>query len=114
MFVASGIDDVVNGVRGKPVGLASAAGKAWVNDDAKAMFLISSAMEYTQLECLLSCASSKEMWDKLCRIHEQKSASKRLLLTQKFHGYEMSTYWGLCRIGSYHYGQGTRGINGKI
>ena len=61
VFVASGIDGVVNGVRRKPVDLASAAGKVWVKNDAKAMFLISWAMEYTQLECLLSCVSSKEM-----------------------------------------------------
>lgn len=55
------------------------------------MFVISSAMEYTcQLEYLLTCSTAKEMWNKLGTIHAQKSASNRLLLTQRFHEYRMS------------------------
>lgn len=63
----------------------------WVRDNAKAMFLISSALAYVQLEPLLVCETAKNMWDNLCRIHEQKSAANKLLLLQKFHEYRMAS-----------------------
>lgn len=90
VFVAYDIYDIVNGGRPRPANSESAEGKAWIKDNAKAMFVISSAMEYTQLECLLTCITAKEMWDKLETIHAQKSASNKLLLTQRFHEYRMS------------------------
>lgn len=31
------------------------------------------------------------MWDKLSRIHEQKTATNKLLLTQRFHEYRISS-----------------------
>ena len=49
--------------------------KVWIKDDAKAMYLMSAAMESTQMEPLISCTSSKAMWDRLAAIHEQRSAS---------------------------------------
>lgn len=91
LFIANGIQDIVKGTRVKPEDANSAEAKAWARDNAKAMFIISSAMEYTRLEPLLVCTSAKDMWDRLCSIHEQKSASNRLLLTQKFHEYRMSS-----------------------
>lgn len=45
----------------------------------------------SELECLLTCASSKEMWDSLSAIHEQKSATNKLILTQRFHKYKMNS-----------------------
>ncbi|KAG7203937.1 hypothetical protein KM043_017095 [Ampulex compressa] len=54
------------------------------------MFLISSTIEYSQLECLITCATAKEMWDKLIAIHERTSASNKLLFLQKFHEYRMN------------------------
>ncbi|EZA46813.1 hypothetical protein X777_01500 [Ooceraea biroi] len=53
------------------------------------MFLISSSMEYAQLESLLTSTTAKDMWDKLSQIHEQKSVTNKLLLTQKFIEYRM-------------------------
>lgn len=47
-------------------------------------------MEYDRLEPLLVCVTAKDMWDKLCRIHKQKSASNKLVLMQKFHEYKMA------------------------
>lgn len=88
---ACGIDDVVLDERPMPeVNETAEAKKTWTKDNAKAMYLISSAMEYTQLESLLVCSTAKEMWDKLPGIHEQNSASNRLLLTQRFHEYRMN------------------------
>lgn len=65
--------------------------KTWLRDDAKARAIISSAMENIQLECVLVCTTAKEMWDALSRVHEQKSASNKLILTQRFHEYKMSS-----------------------
>ncbi|KYQ55982.1 hypothetical protein ALC60_05096, partial [Trachymyrmex zeteki] len=57
--------------------------------NAKAMMLMSSAMHYSQLEYLITCDSAAEMWAKLSAIHEQTTATNRLLLTTKFHEYRM-------------------------
>lgn len=46
-------------------------------------------MEHAQLESLLTCRTAKDMWDKLSQIHEQTSASNKLLLMQKFIEYRM-------------------------
>lgn len=100
VFAAHAIDDVVTGARVKPNEAAAGAAniaavaaeiKQWKKDNAKAMFLISSTMEYSQLECLITCATAKEMWDKLIAIHDRTSASNKLFLLQKFHDYRMNT-----------------------
>lgn len=41
------------------------------------------------MESLLVCTTSKEMWDSLLSIHEQKSETHKLLMSQKFHEYRM-------------------------
>ncbi|KMQ88473.1 gag-pol polyprotein [Lasius niger] len=93
VLVANEIFDVVDGTRVKPEDAANAANaaltKTWVRDNAKAMAIIASAMENDQLESLLVCTSAKDMWDRLNRIHEQKSATNKLILTQRFHEYRM-------------------------
>lgn len=55
------------------------------------MCIISSSMEYSQLEYLITCETAAEMWSKLSTIHEQKSASDKLTLMTKFHEYKMSS-----------------------
>lgn len=55
------------------------------------MCFVSSSIEDSQLECLLNCKTVKEMWDKLGRIHEQKSQSNKMMILQKFHGYRMDS-----------------------
>lgn len=52
LFVAR-IKDVIDDTLVMPADRESAAGKMWVRDNAKAMFLISSAMEYDCLEPLV-------------------------------------------------------------
>lgn len=91
LFMANEIDTIVNGFREKPVDLTTLEGREWTRDNAKAMFLISSALEYPQLEPLLVSDSAKRMWDSLCLIHEQKSAANKLFLLQKFHSYSMAS-----------------------
>lgn len=88
-LVAAGVFSVVDGTRTRPAAEGDELG-TWIKDDAKAMSFISRSVEYRHLEPLLICTSSKEMWDKLGRIHEGNSASNKLLLTQRFHEYKMA------------------------
>lgn len=76
----------------KPVAAADNAADVakWLKKDAKAILFLSAAMEYHQLEYLITCSSSTEMWTKLASIHEHESATNKLTLTTKFHDYRMS------------------------
>lgn len=91
IFVASDVLSIVTGDKVMPADRESAEGKAWIKENAKAMFFISSSMEYNQLEPLLTSVTAKQMWDKLVAIHSRKSVSNKLMLTQKFHEYRMGS-----------------------
>jgi hypothetical protein len=88
-FISHGLLEIVTGIKEKPGQEHENDRKAWIKEDTKAMFIISSTLEESQLECLLTCASANEMWTRLSVIHEQRSASSKLILTQKFHEYKM-------------------------
>jgi len=49
---------------------------AWTKKDARAMFIVSSSMEYSQLEYLITCTTAAEMWTKLftSAIHKSRNA----------------------------------------
>lgn len=66
LFMANEIDGIVDGTVVLPEDRTSPQAKQWIRDNAKAMFLISSALEPAQLEPLLVCESAKDMWDNLC------------------------------------------------
>lgn len=93
LLMANGVFDIVSGDRVMPGEEAENqnARKQWVKDNAKAMIIISTSIGESQLECLLTCTSAKQMWDQLSSIHEQKTASNKLVLTQRFHEHRMST-----------------------
>lgn len=60
LFIANNIHDVVDWSRMMPAGDGQkAAKKTWLSDNARAKFLISSAMEYEQLQPLLMCFTAK-------------------------------------------------------
>ena len=90
LLVANDLKDLVDGTREKPVDLTTTAGKQWVKDDAKAKYVISSSIDPSQLKIVLSCNTSKEMWSRLQTVHEQKSVTHKLLLSERFHSYKMS------------------------
>lgn len=93
VFLAHDLLEIVNGTEGKPeapTGTAEDKRPAWIKKDAKAMFILSSSMDYSQLDYLVTCTSANAMWTKLSTIHEQKSASNTLALTTKFHDYRMA------------------------
>jgi len=89
IFTASGLLDVVDGTLPKPEPTADNHA-AWNSKNAKAMCILSSAVEYSQLEYLITCEKAAEMWAKLGFIHEQKSAANKLTLMTKFHEYKMT------------------------
>jgi hypothetical protein len=84
----------------KPEGVGQDIAR-WIKDNAKAMLLISTTIESEQLEPLLVCVTAKEMWEKLTSVHEQKSASNKLLLTTRLYEYRMSPgdQWRLVWVG---------------
>ncbi|XP_014222302.1 uncharacterized protein LOC106649396 [Trichogramma pretiosum] len=67
----------------------AAAIKTLNKSNAEAMLILSSTMEYSQLEYLITCSTAAEMWSKLSAIHEQKTATNKLALITKFHEYRM-------------------------
>ncbi|XP_011877456.1 PREDICTED: uncharacterized protein LOC105567297 [Vollenhovia emeryi] len=46
-------------------------------------------MEAKQGESLLVCGTSREMWTRLSAIHEQRSATSKIMLLQQFHEHKM-------------------------
>jgi hypothetical protein len=90
LFVASSLLEIVNGTKKKPASTNQAELSTWERENAKAMFMISSSMEAKQLRSLITCETANEMWLKLSKIHEQKSASNKLVLNQRYHEYRMA------------------------
>jgi len=90
IFVAHDLLDIVNGTEVKPE-VTGQPQTAWIQKNAKAMMFMSAAMHYSQLEYLITCDSAAEMWKKLLSIHEQTSATSKLLLTTRFHEYRMKS-----------------------
>lgn len=92
LLVAHGLDDLLDGSRPQPAGeKILPAVKAWIKENAKALSLMSSAMEKKQVLSLITCTTAKEMWDSLRNMYDHKSASSRLLLRQKFHESKMNS-----------------------
>lgn len=89
LFIANGLLEFVDGTRKKPADTAEL--KVWERENAKAMFVISSTMEAKQLKSLITCNTANEMWVKLAKIHEQRSASNKLVLNQRYHEYRMAS-----------------------
>lgn len=92
LLIAHGLEDLIDGTREKPPGeRTSQAVKSWTKDNAKAMSIISMSMERKQLQSLITCTTAREMWQSLTRTYEQKSASSKLLLLQRYHEHRMNS-----------------------
>lgn len=88
LFMAHRIWGIVNGTKTKPAGVTPEA-EAWDVENARAMFLLSSTLESDQMRPLLICETACEMWRKLASIHEQRSASNKLMLSTRLYEYRM-------------------------
>jgi len=64
----------------------------WIGQEhnAKAIVIISSTVESSQLEYLLTCETAADVRKRLSVVHEQKSESNKLLLMTKFYNYKMA------------------------
>ena len=89
LFVAHRIWGIVDGSKTRPV-TGAANLETWEVENAKAMFLLSSTLEPTQMRPLLIFETAREIWQKLEVLHQQKSASNRLLLSTRLYEYKMS------------------------
>ena len=89
IFIANEVQEIVDGSEPQPA--VESELRKWRKRDARAMFVMSSSMEPTQLEHLLTCETSRSMWKKLESLHEQRSESSKLTLMTRFHDYRMST-----------------------
>lgn len=88
VLVANELLDIVEGRTAKPEA-EGAPQTDWIKRNAKDMFILSSSIEFSQLEYLITCTTSHDMWTKLSSILEQKSATNKLALITKFHEYQM-------------------------
>lgn len=89
LFVAHRIWGVVNGSKPRPAAGAAEL-ETWEVENARAMFLLSSTLEPTQMRPLLIYETAWEMWKKLKVLHEQKSTSYKLFLQTRLYEYKMS------------------------
>ncbi|KAL7288350.1 hypothetical protein TKK_0017683 [Trichogramma kaykai] len=92
ILVAHDLLEIVEGTEKKPESTATnaAAVKSWIKSNAEAMFVLSSSIEYSHLQYLITCNTAAEMWSKLSSIHEQKTSTNKLALTTKFHEHRMA------------------------
>lgn len=86
LFIVNGLTSIVDGSCER----TSSNQNEWDKYNAKAMVIISSTVESSQLEYLLTCETANNMWKRLSAIYEQKSESNKLLLMTKFHDYKMA------------------------
>ena len=89
LFVAHRIWGIDDGSKTRPAAGAAYL-ETWEVENAKAMFLLSSTLEITQMRPLLIFETARKMWQKLEVLHQQKSASNRLLLSTRLYEYKMS------------------------
>ena len=91
VLMSAGLNTIVSGTRSIPANTAanSLSRETWLKDDATAKGYIATALEPEILNMLLACETSKAMWDKLCSVHERKTESNKLNLSQQFHAYRM-------------------------
>lgn len=65
-----------------------AAIKEWKKGDALAKTIISKSLDNQHHAYIRSCTTSKEMWDTIKNLKEQKSSTNILIATQEFHAYQ--------------------------
>ena len=78
-----GFFEVVDGTKIKPTSEGEALTK-WLRDDAKAQEVLVTRIDQGPLTHLLSCETSKEMWDKLKSVFDKESVVSVHLLQQRF------------------------------
>lgn len=80
---------VVNGDLVKPGAAADQAEAlaSWIKKDALAQKYIVTSLDKQPLNLVMTCTSSKEMWDKLLSVYDKKSEISTHLLWQQFYNF---------------------------
>ena len=78
----------MNGTVVKPEAGAAAI-ELWNTSDHKAQLSITSALELEQMQHIVTCGTSHEMWERLHAIHQQKTKSSKHLLLRRFYKMDM-------------------------
>jgi len=87
---AKGLFEIVKGIEARPPQEGDVQ-KKWIKDDAYAMFLLTSAMDYSQITLIENCESSKQIMDKLDAIYKQKTEMNKMIAHERFSQYKMSS-----------------------
>lgn len=85
---AKGLFEYADGKKEAPT--EAVALEKWKKEDAMALFIISSALDYNQVRLIENYNNSKEALGKLDAIYKQKSEFGKMALLDKFHQIQMS------------------------
>lgn len=69
----------------------AATRETWLTKDAITMFTVTSAMDVSQITLIENCETSKEIFDKLDSVYQQKTEVNKMMLHDKFHQYKMDS-----------------------
>lgn len=90
IFRAEKILDVVEGNTARPAETEPDRRKAWDENNSKGMLIISTGLEYSQLQTVVACETAAQMWNRLKNVHEQRSSVNKVTLKQQFFSYRMN------------------------
>ena len=95
---AKGFHNIARGIDVKPevmgtmetsISIQTAARKKWLKENACIMFLVTSAMDFSQITLIENCQSSKKILEKLDTVYEQKTEINKMLAHERFSQYKM-------------------------
>nr|CAD7460075.1 unnamed protein product [Timema tahoe] len=87
---AEKIMDIINGKKQKPATTEVEEVKTWNDGNEKGMLIISTGLEYSQLQTVIACETAAQMWNRLKNVHEQRSSVNKVSLKQQFFSYRMN------------------------
>jgi len=91
ILFAAELTDIVYGIEKREEATSQVAREAWDVSNARAMVIMSSTMEASQIDYLLTCETAADMWNRLTDIYEQNSESSKSLLMSRFYAYRMES-----------------------
>jgi len=91
ILIAKKLTEIVYGIKKREEATSEAARDAWDESNARAMVIISSTIEASQIDYVLTYETAADMWNRLSVLHEQKSESSKSLLMSRFHAYRMQS-----------------------
>lgn len=90
IFRAEKILDIVDGSTIRPEATEVDKRKMWGENNSRGMLIISTGLEYSQLQVVVACETAAQMWNRLKSVHEQRSSVNKVTLKQQFFSYKMN------------------------